>query len=60
MTILPTVSQPVGAQLIARAIAQADPELSDEVLTSNSRELNAVDLDRDPWRSRRPFDEAGF
>ncbi|MDF2824865.1 MAG: TetR family transcriptional regulator [Mycobacterium sp.] len=32
-------SQLVGAQLIARAVAQADPELSDEVLTSNSREL---------------------
>jgi TetR/AcrR family transcriptional regulator, transcriptional repressor for nem operon len=32
-------SQLVGAQLIARAIAQADPELSDEVLTSNSKEL---------------------
>jgi TetR/AcrR family transcriptional repressor of nem operon len=29
----------VGAQLIARAIAQADPELSDEVLTANSKEL---------------------
>lgn len=32
-------SQLVGAQLIARAIAQADPELSDEVLTANSKEL---------------------
>lgn len=32
-------SQLVGAQLIARAIAQADPELSDEVLAANSREL---------------------
>lgn len=32
-------SQLVGAQLIARAIVQADPELSDEVLTSNSKEL---------------------
>jgi len=32
-------SQLVGAQLIARAIAQADPELSDEVLTSNGKEL---------------------
>jgi len=32
-------SQLVGAQLIARAIAQADPELSDEVLASSSREL---------------------
>lgn len=32
-------SQLVGAQLIARAIAQADPQLSDEVLTSNSKEL---------------------
>ena len=32
-------SQLVGAQLIARAIAQADPELSDEVLAVNSREL---------------------
>jgi TetR/AcrR family transcriptional regulator, transcriptional repressor for nem operon len=31
-------SQLVGAQLIARAIAQADPELSDEVLTSRSKE----------------------
>ncbi len=32
-------SQLVGAQLVARAIAKADPELSDEVLTSNSKEL---------------------
>jgi TetR/AcrR family transcriptional repressor of nem operon len=32
-------SQLVGAQLIARAIAQADPELSDEVLTANGKEL---------------------
>ncbi len=32
-------SQLVGAQLIARAIAQADPELSDEVLAANNREL---------------------
>ena len=32
-------SQLVGAQLIARAIAEADPELSDEVLTANSKEL---------------------
>jgi TetR/AcrR family transcriptional repressor of nem operon len=32
-------SQFVGAHLIARAIAQADPELSDEVLTANSKEL---------------------
>lgn len=32
-------SQLVGAQLIARAIAQADPELSDEILTSNSKDL---------------------
>jgi TetR/AcrR family transcriptional repressor of nem operon len=32
-------SQLVGAQLIARAIAQADPELSDEVLTSNTKDL---------------------
>lgn len=32
-------SQLVGAQLIARAIAQADPDLSDEVLTANSKEL---------------------
>ena len=32
-------SQLVGAQLIARAIADADPELSDEVLTANGREL---------------------
>jgi TetR/AcrR family transcriptional repressor of nem operon len=28
-------SQMVGAQLIARAVAEADPELSDEVLASN-------------------------
>jgi len=32
-------SQLVGAQLIARAVAQADPELSDEVLASNGKEL---------------------
>jgi TetR/AcrR family transcriptional repressor of nem operon len=32
-------SQLVGAQLIARAVAQADPELSDEVLAANRREL---------------------
>lgn len=32
-------SQMVGAQLIARAIAKADPELSDEVLASNSKDL---------------------
>jgi TetR/AcrR family transcriptional repressor of nem operon len=32
-------SQLVGAQLIGRAIAQADPELSDEILISNSKEL---------------------
>lgn len=32
-------SQLVGAQLIARAIAQADPELSDEVLSANSKVL---------------------
>lgn len=32
-------SQMVGAQLIARAIAQADPDLSDEVLSANSKEL---------------------
>lgn len=32
-------SQLVGAQLIARAIAQADPQLSDEVLVSNSKQL---------------------
>ncbi|WP_422743427.1 TetR/AcrR family transcriptional regulator [Mycobacterium sp. WMMD1722] len=32
-------SQLVGAQLIARAVAEADPDLSDEVLTANSREL---------------------
>ncbi|WP_231646295.1 TetR/AcrR family transcriptional regulator [Mycolicibacterium mengxianglii] len=32
-------SQLVGAQLIARATAQADPELSDEVLAANSKEL---------------------
>jgi TetR/AcrR family transcriptional regulator, transcriptional repressor for nem operon len=32
-------SQMVGAQLIARAVAQADPELSDEVLTANGKAL---------------------
>ena len=32
-------SQLVGAQLVARAIAEADPELSDEILTANSKEL---------------------
>jgi len=32
-------SQMVGAQLIARAVAHADPELSDEVLASNSKAL---------------------
>lgn len=32
-------SQLVGAQIVARAIARADPELSDEVLAANSREL---------------------
>ena len=32
-------SQLVGAQLVARAIAQADPELSDEVLTANARDI---------------------
>ncbi|MCK0174681.1 TetR/AcrR family transcriptional regulator [Mycolicibacterium sp. F2034L] len=32
-------SQLVGAQLIARAIAQADPALSDEVLAANRKEL---------------------
>lgn len=32
-------SQLVGAQLIARAIASADPELSDEVLASNIKAL---------------------
>jgi TetR/AcrR family transcriptional repressor of nem operon len=32
-------SQLVGAQLIARAVAEADPELSDEVLAANSKEL---------------------
>lgn len=32
-------SQLVGAQIIARAIAQADPDLSDEVLAANSKEL---------------------
>jgi TetR/AcrR family transcriptional repressor of nem operon len=32
-------SQMVGAQVIARAIAQADPELSDEVLSSTSKTL---------------------
>lgn len=32
-------SQLVGAQLIARAIAEADPELSDEVLTANNKQL---------------------
>ena len=32
-------SQLVGAQLLARAVAQADPELSDELLASNTKEL---------------------
>ena len=32
-------SQLVGAQLIARAVAQADPDLSDEVLTASSKSL---------------------
>lgn len=32
-------SQLVGAQLIARAIAEADPDLSDEVLAANGKEL---------------------
>jgi TetR/AcrR family transcriptional regulator, transcriptional repressor for nem operon len=32
-------SQLVGAQLVARAVAQADPELSDDVLAANSKEL---------------------
>ena len=32
-------SQMVGAQLIARAVAQADPDLSDEVLAANARAL---------------------
>ncbi|GAB7071099.1 TetR/AcrR family transcriptional regulator [Mycolicibacterium hodleri] len=32
-------SQLVGAQVIARAVAQADPELSDEVLASTGKEL---------------------
>jgi TetR/AcrR family transcriptional repressor of nem operon len=32
-------SQMVGAQLIARAVAQADPQLSDEVLTANGKAL---------------------
>ena len=32
-------SQLVGAQLLARAVAQADPELSDEVLAANGKEL---------------------
>ncbi|MEU0498849.1 TetR/AcrR family transcriptional regulator [Mycobacterium sp. NPDC006124] len=32
-------SQLVGAQIIARAIAQADPDLSDEVLAANGKEL---------------------
>lgn len=32
-------SQLVGAQLIARAIVQADPQLSDEFLTSNTKDL---------------------
>ena len=32
-------SQLVGAQLIARAVAEADPDLSDEVLSSNSKDL---------------------
>jgi len=32
-------SQMVGAQVISRAIAHADPELSDEVLTANRKHL---------------------
>jgi TetR/AcrR family transcriptional repressor of nem operon len=32
-------SQMVGAQVIARAVAQADPALSDEVLVANRRQL---------------------
>jgi TetR/AcrR family transcriptional repressor of nem operon len=32
-------SQLVGAQLLARAVAQADPDLSDEVLSANSKDL---------------------
>jgi TetR/AcrR family transcriptional repressor of nem operon len=32
-------SQMVGAQVLARAVAKADPGLADEVLTSNSRDL---------------------
>ncbi|KDO99533.1 hypothetical protein MAV3388_11295 [Mycobacterium avium subsp. hominissuis 3388] len=35
-------SQMVGAQLIARAVAQADPGLSDEVLSSNSKALKRL------------------
>lgn len=32
-------SQLVGAQIIARAVHQADPELSEEVLSSNTKQL---------------------
>jgi TetR/AcrR family transcriptional repressor of nem operon len=32
----------VGTQLIARAVAQADPELSDEILSSNSKALKRL------------------
>ena len=46
-------SQLVGAQLIARAIAQADPDLSDEVLTSNSKELKRQTIGRGSPSSRR-------
>jgi TetR/AcrR family transcriptional repressor of nem operon len=35
-------SQMVGTQLIARAVAQADPELSDEILSSNSKALKRL------------------
>ena len=35
-----TFSQMVGAQIIARAIAHADPALSDEILTANRRHLH--------------------
>lgn len=35
-------SQMVGAQLIARAVAEADPELSDEVLASNCKALKRL------------------
>ncbi|AAS04038.1 TetR/AcrR family transcriptional regulator [Mycobacterium avium subsp. paratuberculosis] len=35
-------SQMVGAQLIARAVAHADPGLSDEILSSNSKALKRL------------------